>query len=221
MRIATWNIERIKHKDKLDMMKRLCQDAKADILVLTEADNRFRLDYVNCVETPQAKEIIPSLYKETENRVTIYTNYPIVCEHDTYDRYTALCIEVDTGYGNLLVYGTIMGIFGNREKSYMPDLKKQMNDIRRLSAMGNICVMGDYNCSFSDNYYFVTDGRELVKGTFAECGISIITEGQPQCIDHIAVSDSYVGNARIKVSEWNMEKVLSDHKGIVAELNWK
>lgn len=220
MRIATWNIERLKHKDSIDEMKTLCQDAKADIMVLTEADSRLHLDYKNCIETPPAKEIVPSLYKETENRVAIYTDYAVVCQHNTYDRYTALCVELETEQGNLLVYGTIMGNFGNREKSYMPDLEKQMEDVRRLSALGSICIAGDYNCSFSDNYYFVTDGRNLVRNTFEECGISILTEMQPQCIDHIAVSDSFVGNAVVNVSEWNMEKTLSDYKGILTEIDF-
>lgn len=218
MRIATWNIERLKHKDKIDEIKSLCQDIKADIMVLTEADKRLQLDYKYCIETLPAKDINPELYRDTENRVSIYTDYPVIRRYDTYDKYTALCVELETEQGNLLVYGTIMGNFGNREKSYMPDLEKQMEDVRRLSALGSICIAGDYNCSFSDNYYFVTDGRNLVRNTFEECGISILTEMQPQCIDHIAVSDSFVGNAVVNVSEWNMEKTLSDHKGIMTEI---
>ena len=187
-------------------------------MVLTEADKRLQLDYKYCIEAPPAKDINPELYRDTENRVSIYTDYPVIRRYDTYDKYTALCVELETEQGNLLVYGTIMGNFGNREKSYMPDLEKQMEDVRRLSALGSICIAGDYNCSFSDNYYFVTDGRNLVRNTFEECGISILTEMQLQCIDHIAVSDSFAGNAVVNVSEWNMEKTLSDHKGILTEI---
>lgn len=111
-----------------------------------------------------------------------------------------------------------MGIFGNREKSYNSDLEMQMKDIRRLSEIGSICIIGDYNCSFSDNYYFTNYGRDLVTGTFYDIGISILTESQPECIDHIAVSDEFVEGADVEITEWNLDKSLSDHKGIVVDL---
>jgi len=41
MRIATWNVERLKHKSSLEEMRRLCEDSQADILVLTETDARL------------------------------------------------------------------------------------------------------------------------------------------------------------------------------------
>ena len=37
---------------------------------------------------------------------------------------------------------------------------------------------------------------------------------QPECIDHIALSESVVGNAELKIEEWNRERTLSDHRGI-------
>lgn len=221
MKIATWNVERLKHFDKLDMMLGLCWKAKADILVLTETDNRICPQYRFSISTPAARAVIPELYKDTENRVTLYTNYPIICQLETYDKYTAVCAELETENGNILVYGTIIGIFGNREKSYKIDIEKQMEDIQRLSALGDICVIGDYNCSFSDNYYFTSYGRDLVNETFSNSGISIITASQPECIDHIAVSDSFMRDATVKIREWNLYKSLSDHKGIVVEILWE
>lgn len=38
MKIATWNIERLKHRRELANIMRSCEEAQADILVLTEAD---------------------------------------------------------------------------------------------------------------------------------------------------------------------------------------
>lgn len=110
-----------------------------------------------------------------------------------------------------------MGIFGNREASYISDLGMQMDDIRRLSKQGNICVLGDFNCSFSDNYYYTKHGRELVLNTFEECAISIMTERQPECIDHIALSQGFVGDKQVDITEWNLDKLLSDHKGIMID----
>ena len=87
-----------------------------------------------------------------------------------------------------------------------------------MSKVGNICICGDFNCSFSDNYYFTDFGRDTLSTVFANDNISLITANQPECIDHIAISKNFVGDSNIKISEWNLDKSLSDHKGIVAEI---
>ena len=230
MRIATWNVERLKHKNKLDLIHKACDDAKADILVLTETDERVAPAYPFCYRTTSLQGVeFPILYRgekafiryaNTENRVSIFTRYQCLKEHQTFNGYTALCVELATEVGNLLVYGTIMGVLGNREASFQPDLEKQMEDIRHLTAEGrNICVIGDYNLSFSDNYYHTTLGRETVKKCFGNSGISILTAKRPQCIDHIAVSDSFMaGHCVTEINEWNCDKGLSDHKGIAVQI---
>ena len=61
-------------------------------------------------------------------------------------------------------------------------------------------------------------GRNLVRQTFRGCGIDILTQAIPGCIDHIAVSKGFAGEWTA-VAEWNKDKPLSDHKGIVVEIN--
>lgn len=122
MKIATWNIERLKHKRELAVILRSCKDIGADILVLTETDEQARPDFPFCYKTPELSEIRPSYYKPTENRVSIYTRYKAIRQHQTYDKFTALCVEPETERGNLLVYGTIMGIYGNRDPNFAADL---------------------------------------------------------------------------------------------------
>lgn len=219
MRIATWNIERLKHKADSDKIYEKIYDAKADILVLTETDTRISPEYKYCYSTPLLAEIQPDYYGETENRVTIFSDYPCVRQYDTFDNRTAICVELDTPKGLLLVYGTIIGIFGNREKSFMPDLEKQMEDIRRLTAESQqICVLGDYNLTFCDNYYYTKAGRDVVNDTFKECGLKLVTRDRAECIDHIAISESFTAGSTITVDEWNYDKTLYDHKGIVADI---
>lgn len=219
MKIATWNIERLKHKKELSAIEEACFNLQADILVLTESDFQVDLDFPFCYHTPPLAEILPDYYKATEHRVTIFSKFPCVMEHDTYDKYTALCVELETPQGNLLVYGTIMGIFGNREKSFRPDLKKQLEDFHRLSASGlPLCICGDYNLSFADNYYFTNWGRKTVLDSFAQNKIRLLTADVSECIDHIAVTDSFVSGRTWNVQEWNLDKRLSDHKGIVVEI---
>ena len=216
MKIATWNVERLKHHKYLETMLQEITNIGADILVLTETDERLRPDYPYYVHTPMLHATRPDFYRKTENRVSVFSRYKCVKQHETYDENTAICVELETERGNLLVYGTIMGIRGNRDVTFKSDLIKQMNDIRRLSAQQNpLCVIGDYNLSFFDNYYFTQEGRDLVEHTFRDCGLDILTGTIPECVDHIAVTKGFISADMI--SEWNTEKVLSDHKGIVIE----
>lgn len=218
MRIATWNVERLKHYQEKDLMLSEIEKASADILVLTETDIRLMPDFPHYYQTPLLAGLQPIYYADTENRVSVFSKYECLGHYETYDKNTAICVELATDRGNLLVYGTIIGITGNRRPDFIPDLKAQMEDVRRLTSEGhNICVIGDYNLSFSDGCYYTKEGRKLVEDTFSECGISILTRDRAECIDHIAVSDSFADKV-ISVDEWNYDKKLSDHKGIVIEI---
>ena len=215
MKIATWNVERLKHKKLLDEMLYSIDEVNADILVLTETDQRLHPKYQFCFETPKMAICQPGIYAPTESRVAIYTNYPCVRQHSTYDGNTALCVELETEKGKLIVYGTIIGVYGNRHQTFLPDLMKRMDDLRVLSKLGTaICFCGDFNCSFADNYYFTTAGRAAIWDGLKDCDLSLLTKGQPECIDHIALTKCFVGNDDVQIEEWNQTKTLSDHKGI-------
>ena len=214
MRIATWNVERLKHKRELEKIKNICNDLNADIFVLTETDEQIKLKHKNFFQTPQLPD--KNYYKITENRVTIFTNYDAVKIYKTFDKFTAICVELETEFGNLLVYGTIIGISGNRNKSFKTDLMKQIEDFKIL-AEKNICVVGDYNLSFADNYYFTNFGRDTLLKNFAELEIEILTKNCAECIDHIAISKNFLADRKFNFGEWNLEKNLSDHKGILVD----
>lgn len=221
MRIATWNMERLKHRRSLSDILLACEQARADILILTETDEQVRpSSFRYCFQTPKLTEISPGYYRPTENRVSIFTNYKCVSDHITYDKYTALCVELETELGNLCVYGTIMGIEGNRSPSFKTDLLKQIEDFSRLTAAGkHLCIAGDYNISFSDSYYFTKFGRDVLIQSFSQNHIRLLTQNTPECIDHIAVSGNMVNGMLVSIEEWNSEKMLSDHKGIVAAIH--
>lgn len=59
MRIATWNVERLKHHTKADQMYKAIEAACADILVLTETDRRFLPAYPYEYHSPMLREIRP------------------------------------------------------------------------------------------------------------------------------------------------------------------
>ena len=216
MRIATWNVERLKHKASLEEMHRLCEESQADILVLTETDARLHPNYRSACHTPLLYEQQPDYYKPTENRVSIFSNYPCIASYTTYDTRTALCVELETERGSLIVYGTIMGIYGNRHPNFKKDLTEQVKDFKRLADTSKpLCVVGDYNLSFCDKWYYTAFGRETVLQSFRENRLRLLTAETAECIDHIAISEDFVRGSGIEIHEWNMEKSLSDHKGIV------
>jgi len=191
-------------------------------LVLTETDNRVApANYKYCIQTPKLIEIQPDQYLESENRITIYTNYEIIRQYETVDRYTNLCVELKTEYGVLIVYGTIIGIFGNRNKNFNTDLFLQISDFQRLSKGMNFCLIGDYNISFADNYYFTNDGRNELNNLFRKCNLNLMTRDRAACIDHIAISEDFITNMETEIGEWNLDKKVSDHKGIYVELKNK
>ncbi len=219
MKIATWNVERLKHYADNNKLLAECEKCAADILVLTETDERLKPHYPYCYSTPLLRDLRPDYYHATENRVSIYSNYKCIKEYPTYDRFTSKCVELETEKGNLLVYGTIIGIYGNREKTFQSELVKQLEDIKKLCAAGhNLCFVGDYNLSFGDNYYFTKFGRETIQYSFAENNIRLLTSGVQECIDHIAISKSFCTGTEIQIEEWNQDKKLSDHKGISVEV---
>ena len=220
MKIATWNLVRLRHKNSLEEIVHACERIQADILILTETDERIRPSFRHCFQTPNPAETAPGRYGPAENRVSVFTDYKCIGFHPTYDRYTALCVELETELGNLCVYGTIMGVEGNRRASFREDLSGQVKDFARLSAAGkHLCVGGDFNVSFCDNYYFTNYGRDTLLRSFSENRIRLLTENVPECIDHIAVSETFFKNGDVKIEEWNLEKKLSDHKGIAVRLS--
>ena len=221
LKIAVWNVERLKHYKRLDEIERLCARIEADIFVLTESDSRLVLDYPYRLHSRRLAEISPDLYRPTENLVSVYSKYPCVRRHTVFDNGSALCAELETERGPLLVYGTVMGIFGNRCREFKEVLPKQCADFARLCAAGlPLCVCGDFNISFSDNYYFTHWGRNMLRSAFEDNGIEVLTEALPQCIDHIALSRSFCAGADFTLQQWNGDKALSDHAGVAVDIRW-
>lgn len=220
MHIATWNVERLSPQKRLPSIMEQLRRVNADILVLTETDRRIQPDYEYAYHTPLlAENVDGDSYRSTENRVSIFTRYPAVRHHPVADANTSLCVELETERGSLVVYGTIFGIHGNRRPSFRQDIEEQMEDVRRLAEHGHaICLCGDFNCSFFDNYYFTNWARQTLTETFAACDLELVTGGQPECIDHIALSRSFPREGTVTVREWNLDKTLSDHKGICIDI---
>jgi endonuclease/exonuclease/phosphatase family metal-dependent hydrolase len=216
MKIATWNIERLKHRSRLPDIKEAIRNVDADILILTEADRTLKLPEYDF--QLQTDDLESDDYDDTENRIIIYTSYQAIGGENTFDGKTSMCSFFVTPLGPLAVYGTIIGTHGNRGHQFNEDLAEQVLDFDGISKQVPVCIAGDFNMSFSDNYYYTKNGRETLSNCFEQNDLVNLTASLPECIDHIVVSKQFLGGREVKLTEWNLDKSLSDHKGVCAEL---
>jgi exonuclease III len=100
MKIATWNVERLRHKDTLSCMAETCGKMSADIFVLTETDTRLDLGYNTRASTLPLADT--AYYQDTEQRVEICSNYDLIGRRETFDEHTAVCAELMTERGRCL-----------------------------------------------------------------------------------------------------------------------
>jgi endonuclease/exonuclease/phosphatase family metal-dependent hydrolase len=191
----------------------------ADILVLTETHSIINpgREY-HQVSSNALCETNGIHYRKGEIRATVWSKVATTHEATTYDPNTSVCTLLPTALGELNVYGTVIGVFGNRNSSFLPDLRKQISDWAHIAKTGNICIAGDFNLSFNDSYYYTQAGRHLITTCFDELGIKNLTHGLTNNIDHIAVSESFVKSAKFETGVWNEDKKLSDHIGVWAVL---
>lgn len=218
MKIAIWNIERPKTiSARSQKIEAVLKALEADIIILTETNMHIfpGESYDSC----HSQELSTPYYSTGERRVSIFTKYKVLDAYPTFRNDTSICIELETPMGNLIVYGTVAGILGNRRKDFMEDLQQQMEDLRRIGLLNKpLCYAGDLNISFSDNYYFTYSGRTLMQETFSELALSVTTRDIPQNIDHIVISDGYLKGKRVTCSTWNHDKKLSDHIGVMIDI---
>lgn len=218
MKIATWNIDRLKRKKDCVAIAESIRLLNADILILTEFDLQLELPFYDYLITTAKLTSQPYNYAETERRVAIFSKFPIKKTFKTVDKDSSCCAEIETEFGGLIVYGTIVGIVGNTDINFKSDLLKQIEDINWISKQGNFCYAGDLNISFSDNYYFTHFGRSNFLNTFENNKLKNFTAQVQQNIDHIVLTASFTDSLIIKVSEWNTAKKWSDHKGTCVEI---
>ena len=217
MRIVTWNLERLK-RNKNEVILSKLSELNADILILTETDSQINLgERYSSISTQNLFNGYDGIaYKNTENRTTVWTKYKIEKQLKTYDNYTSVCVEIQTPLGLLTVYGTIIGVFGGKDKRFQNDMKLQSLDFENLS--GNICIAGDFNIALSGFAYPSNKARDEINQTFESLNLKCLTSEILDNVDHIAISKSYIQNRKANIEIWNEDKELSDHIGICITL---
>jgi exonuclease III len=227
MRILSWNIERPRIDKKLDknlFITELIKEINPNIIFLTETNSviDFSLDYFSLQTQVLPKSFAhiskPHEYFSGENRVTIFSKYKFINKLDTYDAYTSVCGEVVTPFGNLILYGSIIGSFGGKDQYFQEDLTKQKEEIRKLSQQGNICYSGDFNISFSGYSYPSLAARSEMHDFFKEIHLVNTTGQNENCVIHIVLSENFVKGLEVKSQMQQIERSISDHNLVITDI---
>lgn len=214
MKILNFNLERFKHNKQAILSQ--IESFDADIIVLTETSSALNLNYtytsVSIASLPEFFENIK--YKAGENRTTIWTRYPILKSFKTYDHLTTVCSEIQTEFGILNVYGTIIGVFGGKGPRFEADLQGQLNDWDKFDLEKANCIDGDLNVFFSGYAYPSHKARNTLNEAFKKLKMQNLTSEIPENVDHIVISNEFLNGKKTAVEIFNLDKKLSDHIGI-------
>ena len=222
MKIATWNLmrptERTVSRNEffLDSLK----NCNPDILILTETNSIINpgAEYFSRSTKELPLKFEEFTYSKGENRTSIYSKFPFGRDFKTYDEYTNICSEILTPQGTLIFYATIIGVTGGKDKRFVQDFENQKKDINKL--VGDICIVGDFNISFSGYPYPSHDVIKQANSYFEMMGIEILTKEHVDCPDHISISKNYLKNCEIKIGKGELDKKISDHTLVTVDLNF-
>ena len=220
MKILSINIERpkINQTDKLNCIKELIFSENPDVIFLTETNLilEFGTEYFSF----HSKEL-PSFhdnqtYNEKENRVSIFSKFPFIETIETYDKYTTICGKINTEFGELILYGSIIGSFGGKDIYFENDLKNQKKEIEKLK--GNFCYSGDFNISFSGFKYPSKKVIDETKTFFEQQNLKILTEENTDCAIHIVMNQNFLNDKNITNKLIKIDRKISDHNAVLCEI---
>lgn len=238
-RIATWNLERpkqngeSKNRHRIDMIRKV----DADLWVLTETHSVIVLDgYASIASLSQ-----PDYHSNGESFATIYSRWPIRQAVPTFDAHFAVCAEVDSPVGPMLVFGTIItyandpGPDGNSRRwaEHRKSIDSHAANWRQLrDQFPNhlFCVAGDFNQSRDGSgWYEDADSVRNLSRALDHSQLQCLTELNMRTnglsratVDHICLSQSLT--ARVcGIGAWEGKTEdghqMSDHNGVFIDVD--
>ena len=221
MKIAVWNVGRPGKRKAVEINQRLTF-AAADIVVLTEtnADIKPEGKYFSLSSLPLEEVTDGIIYKPHELRVSVYSKFPLVNRGITFNSQTAVCLNAQTPYGELLMYATIIGILGGTNAHYNTELLQHLSDFSKYFNQKSVCLIGDLNTTFTGRVYPSVKARGILNETFDKYSMVNLTHSIENCVDHVVISKDFIGNSRFTISTLNEDKRLSDHIGIMVDISF-
>jgi hypothetical protein len=108
MRVATWNLDHASNGSRpVALQIQQILHISPDILVLTETCDQVDLTPYGYTPTQTERNSYAKYCS------VIWTKFPIARSVPTYDPKTAVCAEISTPFGSVIVYGTIITYFGD------------------------------------------------------------------------------------------------------------
>ncbi|MCB9205491.1 MAG: endonuclease/exonuclease/phosphatase family protein [Flavobacteriales bacterium] len=222
MKIINWNVGRPNATKAARILERL-NSLDGDIVVLTETD--VAISPQGCVNVVSTDHLPFDLdgdlevpYRPGERRAMIWTKYSVIKTYQTRDEHTSVCAEIETPFGNLTVYATIIGVFNGLRPRFKLDLQRQMLDFEAIFPERQVAIIGDLNTTFSGRIYPSHVARETLDNAFKKFDLENVTSSIPGAVDHIAISSEFIRGKRIEIETWNEDRKLSDHIGFSATI---
>lgn len=245
IRIATWNLERPRtHKtNKINALKQKMKVVNADIWILTESHvamspgENYRGAHTEHIE---------SRHTDGERRSSIWSRFPINQIIETHDPKTAVCVDLQTPEGPVIVYATVIPWTGYPYRSGMEfveglktmelhkaSIERHGKDWQRIRAEypdHAFIVGGDFNQHRDGEGSYGARGREPLTQALSASRLSCVTEQDFKAlgilnrrnVDHICLSQRLVSKVT-EVDAWEAGtlpngKRHSDHNGVWLDL---
>lgn len=243
IRISTWNLDHASNsKRPVDLQIEQILRVKPDILVLTETCQEVDL-------TKHGFTCFPCLtnnYGKFYSAIHIGPRISLSKKLRTYDETTAVCVQVATPVGEMIVYGTIITYHGDKGPNnnspawaeHYKAIGDHGNDWARLihDGGGNLpfFVAGDFNQTRdgSSKTYGTKLGRNLLSEELSRNNLTCLTTENFKLridpikglarnnVDHICMTRNAF--QIVNVGAWDHfndpGQYLSDHNGVYVEL---
>lgn len=80
--------------------------------------------------------------------------------------------DIETPFGLLNVYGSIIGVFANRQPCFDNDLNGQLTDFEKIFPGRPVCFAGDLNVTFSGRPWPSYKARQTIVDAFINYGMT-------------------------------------------------
>ena len=222
MKVSVWNLMRPTSKtvERNSLFVDTLNQIDPDIIILTETNSKIEFGdkYFSVSTTPLPKLVHKYSYEAGENRVTIFSKFPFIRQIETADSYTSVCAETMTPFGQLIIYGTIIGYLGGLSEPFESDLKKQTLDLTQLAKDGNIFFGGDLNIAFSGRPYPSKLVVQNVSDLFDNLALTNLTKDLNDSAIHAVISNSFLESKQVKADRILFDKKITDHSLVTITL---
>ena len=249
MRIGTWNVEYVfkDRLDVLRRVLAL-RDNQADIWVLTETHDELIPPGMEFAAHSEPRPKNFSAIRPGSRWVSIWSRFPIIEQVSLpgADMKRTTCAILDIGEGRTLaVYGTVMPWHSDQSEHppqppqpplpnwsehhrVVPLQAAEWHMLREKYPEAPLCIAGDYNTDMATGRRYGTkEGIAALRSGLDACDLFCATEpGRVPDgllpvlpIDHISLPRAWESATKV-VSAWPAFKgVISDHSGLVVEVN--